>query len=134
MKSLFCPFALCTQHERADKPAGWTSSCTARDHLKQGHREELHLLTDDQLENLGIYMCRQCDDHIAVDKKNLERHIEKKHVNKRATTNLDIVTNHLFKTVESHQKNHWKQGLTFLRNHRFKPATFRQTLMTLIKF
>ena len=94
----------------------------------------LHKLTEDQLETLGIFMCRQCENHISVDKKNLESHFDKKHVQKRGATNQDIVTKHLFKSVETYQKNHWKEGLLFLRNHKFKPATFCQTLITLIKF
>ena len=40
----------------------------------------LHKLTEDQLETLGIFMCRQCENHISVDKKNIESHFDKKHV------------------------------------------------------
>ena len=79
-------------------------------------------------------MCRQCESHVTVSEKQLESHIDKKHLVKRSTSNHDIVTKLLFKPVESHQKNHWREGIAFLRTHPFKPATFRQTLITLIKF
>lgn len=52
---------------------------------------------------------------------------------KRTSTNHDIVTRQLYKSVKCVQRNHWKEGLSFLSNHKIEPATFRQTLITLIR-
>ena len=129
---LFCPFAHCTQHAKSDKPLGWTTSRLARDHLNGVYKEELYRLTDEQLEASEIYLCRQCDDYIAVDVKQLEKYVESKHVAKRSDTNHEIVSKHLYPPVECTDNNHWEEGLFFLRNHPFKPPPFWQSLITSI--
>jgi hypothetical protein len=52
---------------------------------------------------------------------------------KRTSTNHDIVTRLLYKDIKCVQRNHWREGLLFLRTHTIEPATFCQTLITLIQ-
>ena len=63
----------------------------------------------------------------------MQSHLEK-HREKRSATNFDIVTKTLYNDVDCVHKNHWREGLAFLRTHNFREATFRQTLITFINF
>ena len=63
----------------------------------------------------------------------MKTHLDK-HVENRTDTNFDIVTKHLHDDVDCVQKNHWREGLAFLRSTKFTEPTFRQTLICLINF
>jgi hypothetical protein len=131
---LYCPFSRCTQHKRADKPSGFTTPKLLKEHLQDLHVRDLHRLSDDQLTTCGIILCRQCEECICEDEDKLETHQKKVHLQKRSTTNKDIVTKHLFSEVSSFHRNHWDEGLAFLTTTTFSQATFRQTLITKISF
>ena len=105
-----------------------------KQHLLDLHKGDLHRLSDDQLANCGIILCRQCEEFICDDEEKLKKHQEKVHVQRRSTTNKDIVTKHLFSEVSTFHRNHWDEGLSFLSNTTFSQATFRQSLITKISF
>jgi len=113
---------------------GWTDNKLMRDHLTGAHSEQLYKLDDKQLEASEVYLCRQCEDYVAADEKMLERHITTKHVKKRKSTNKEILTKKLYHPVRQLKNNHWDEGLNFLRNNKFSPPPFRQTLITKILF
>lgn len=132
-KKRFCPFAGCTQHAKSDKPCGWDTTESSRDHFMTLHRDHLHRLTPEQEMEHEVYTCRHCEQFVASSPKKLEEHITKHHVVKRTRTNFDIVSKILYNDVKCVHSNHWHAGLSFLQSHKFDPPTFRQTLISNIR-
>ena len=108
------------------------SKSTLRDHLTSVHKSEISQLSDAQLEKSGLLVCRHCDEYICTSDKELHSHINKKHISKRTATNHELLSKHLFEEVNGVQKNHWEEGLAFLKSHEFTEASFRQTLTSSI--
>ena len=123
---LYCPFTCCTQNERAENPRGMDSKTSLKHHLLKCHREDLYKLKDLELESLGIFLCRQCDDHIAISDGYLKRHIKTKHVTTRREGNLQLATKTLYSPVQTATLNHWNSGLQWLANFKPTPPNFRQ--------
>lgn len=132
--NLFCPFTCCPQHEGAEKPRGMVSKHTLRDHLIKCHQEELYKLNDNELESIDLHICRQCDDHVATSAARLRNHIKTKHIQTRKTTNQQIVTSKLYNPVKTASLNHWEAGLSWLDSFQPTPPTFRQSLISKVKF
>ena len=108
---LFCPFDCCTQHSKADKPSGFCSKTSLKNHLADTHADDLYKLSDNTLKESGLFVCRECGDYVAATEKVFLRHIKTKHIKTRTTTNHNIVTRLLYNVVESVHNNHWEEGL-----------------------
>ena len=93
---------------------------TLRNHLTSVHKSEISLLTDAQLEESGLYVCRHCDEFICQSEQELYRHIGSKHQPKRTATNIELLSKHLYEDVSTTNKNHWEEGLAFLSSHPFQ--------------
>ena len=129
---MYCPFAHCTQHIRGDKPIGFTNKNTLKHHLQDCHKSDLYKLTDDQLESNDLYICRQCDEYVCDTEAQLKTHLGK-HYEHRTAANFELVTKYLYEEVDCVHRNHWEEGLAFLRSNTLAPPTFRQSLITFIK-
>jgi hypothetical protein len=103
--------------------------------LTQAHKHELCRLTDAQLSESGIFLCRKCDEFICdeKDQEKLEEHLQS-HVPNRNKTNLELVTEQLYDSVSCVQANHWEEGLKFLKHTTFSQASFRQSIITKINW
>ena len=117
----------CTQHEGAERPRGMDTKAALKDHLLKCHREELYKLKDTQLEENNIFLCRHCDDHLAISPGWLVKHIKSKHESTRKKGNLQLATSKLFSPVKSSSNNHWQAGLQWLRDFNPSPPSFRQS-------
>ena len=130
----YCPFSCCTQHESADKPSGFSSKRELKDHLSGLHADELYKLSDDVLRQKGLFVCRKCGDYVAQSEGVFLNHLRSKHVKTRSKTNLDIVSHYLYHLVSSVHDNHWAEGLQWLANHTPSEPSFRQSLISKIKY
>lgn len=110
------------------------SKTSLKHHLLKCHREDLYKLKDLELESLGIFLCRQCDDHIAISDGYLKRHIKTKHVTTRREGNLQLATKTLYSPVQTATLNHWDSGLQWLANFQPTPPNFRQSLIAKVKY
>ena len=125
-----CPFPGCPHHRGADKPFPLTDKRTLRKHLKEVHHNELHMLTDAQLDDLDLYLCRETG-KLCLNKAELEWHMNRQ-IKKQNVTNLKIFTNSLYPEAQHIHSNHWQEGLLFLRHHSISTPTFHRTLITKI--
>ena len=102
-----CPFSGCPHHQSSRSKKGKkldkSHLCS---HLRSHHENELSMLSDERLASLGIYMCRQCESYVGHDEKSLLSHIRQSHVEKRNSTNLEILSKYLFKPVQHSHDNH----------------------------
>ena len=115
-----------------------TTIYTLKSHLSTCHKSDLCQLTThwrwSKLQEYNLYACHQCDEYVCDSPRQLKTHLDK-HVEKRTDTNFDIVTKHLYDDVDCVQKNHWREGLAFLRSTKFtEPLPSGQTLICLINF
>jgi hypothetical protein len=58
---------------------GWRARQHVRDHLKAIHLADLPRLTDAQLEENDLYVCRECKDELFVSLTALNNNVQKKH-------------------------------------------------------
>ena len=116
------------------KPDGFATKFALRDHLKACHLNDLYLLSDKKLEECDLFLCRECETHICTSSPLLKKHVESKHVEKRTDTNLEVLTKNLYKPVSNILDNHWDEGLNWLSTHRIAEPSFRQSLISKIKF
>ena len=91
------------------------------------------MLDDDTLESHGLYLCRYCEDYIGNSEGLLWSHVNKHHDHKRCHSNHAILTDKLYGPVQQHAKNHWEDGLAFLRSLNISEPPFRQSLITKIQ-
>ena len=77
-------------------------------------------------------MCRETG-KIFLTQSALERY-EASQIKKRRISNFEILTNNLYNNTQHIHDNHWNEGLLFLQHHNFDPATFRQSLITKLKY
>lgn len=129
----YCPYTTFTQNEHADKPTGWTTAFQTRDHLTSCHLTELYKLTDKQLIESDVFLCRECETYTCVRESDLKAHLEK-HIEKRSETNFDIVSSLIYPPVEHILNNYWTDGLLWLQQHEVTEPTFRQSLITKIRW
>ena len=99
-------------------------------HLRDCHRQDLHRLADEELQPLGLYVCRECEDYVCASEKRLETHSSKNHRKKRSTNNHDIMSKFLYGPANHNTINHWEEGLAFLHLLDPEEPTFRQSLIT----
>ncbi len=104
-----------------------------RDHLRGHHGSELSKLTDCQLTERGLYLCRECEDYVTDSESLFEDHL-KKHVVTRVPTNFQLLSDLLYIHVKNSEHNHWADGLAWLKNHQFQEPPFRQSLINSIRF
>ena len=126
---LHCPFSCCTQHENTDKTSEFCSKKLLKDHLAEAHADELYKLSDEILKQKGLFVCRECGDYVAQSDSVFLNHLRAKHGKTRNTTNLKIVTKHLFTLVDPVHINHWEEGLEWLRHIDLEEPSFRQSLI-----
>ena len=105
-----------------------------KDHLSGLHADELYKLSDDVLRQKGLFVCRKCGDYVAQSEGVFLNHLRSKHVKTRSKTNLDIVSHYLYHLVSSVHDNHWAEGLQWLANHTPSEPSFRQSLISKIKY
>ena len=110
------------------------TKASLKDHLLKCHREELYKLKDTQLEDNNIFLCRHCDDHLAISPGWLVKHIKSKHESTRKKGNLQLATSKLYSPVKISSLNHWQNGLQWLQDFTPSPPSFRQSLISKIKF
>ena len=58
----------------------------------------------------------------------------KSHTLERSTPNFDIVTSLLYNDVQDVHRNHWEEGLQFLKIFKFAQPKFRTTLISKINY
>jgi hypothetical protein len=113
----------------------WNAKRFVKDHLQKVHVAELSQLTDAQLEDNELYICRECNEQqVFVSLIRLNNHIRAKHNDTRTLNNIQLVENYLFHDLRSDYDSHWADGLHFLQHHQLQPPTFRQPLTTKIKW
>jgi hypothetical protein len=105
-----------------------------RDHLQESHAAKLASLTDAELENNSLYVCRECDDKLYVSLTALNIHVRNNHLESRTLTNLQLVEQALFRDLESNYVSYWADGLAFLGELKHKPPPFWQPLTTKIRW
>ena len=86
-------------------------------------------LPQSDLEALDIYLCKICEEFVGNDEGALKSHMTRSHLTTRDDTNLEILSKLLFNTVEHTNRNHWDEGLAFLRTLNLSEPTFRQSLI-----
>jgi len=77
-------------------------------------------------------MCRQCENYVGKNQKDLDAHINRVHVDRRSATNLSVLTQHLFDPIKNTHDNHWVDGLAFLHSLNPSEPPFRQSLLNKI--
>ena len=97
------------------------------------HADDLYKLSDKTLKQAGLFVCRACGDYIAADDRVFLRHLKSKHIKTRTSTNLEIVTQLLYKLVQPVHDNYWEEGLAWLRTYSPEEPNFRQSLILKIK-
>ena len=132
--NLFCPFLSCPQHKNADKPRGFNTKLVARDHLMHEHQHELYRLSDSQLESCELCLCRVCETHLFTAPGYLKKHFESNHIGTRTKNNYKVITCTLFDPVKNATNNYWSDGLEWLHSFEPSPPTFRQSLISKIKY
>lgn len=90
------------------------------------------MLSDEKLASLGIYICRQCESYVGSSVKNLESHIRQSHVERRSSTNFEILSKYLHNSISHSHDNHWREGLAFLNCFEPGEPKFRQSLINKI--
>ena len=135
VNKITCPFRHCTQHSAADKPTGFENPSIPRQHLLHVHKDSLYQLTDEQLHKDGLLTCRHCESFVCEthQEQKFKTHL-KSHTLKRNTTNFDIVTSLLYNDVQDIHRNHWEEGLKFLKIFKFAQPKFRTTLVSKISY
>jgi len=113
----------------------WNAKRFVKDHLQKVHVADLSQLTDAQLEDNELYICRECNEQqIFVSLTRLNNHIRAQHNDTRTLNNIQLVENYLFHDLRGDYDSHWTDGLHFLQQHQLQPPTFRQPLTTKIKW
>ena len=91
-------------------------------------------MSDEKLEACDVFLCRECETHICTSSAWLKNHVEDKHVEKRTDTNLEVLSKNIYKPVSNLLDNYWEEGLKWLATHRIAEPTFRQSLISKIKY
>jgi len=115
-------------------PVSWNSKRFIKTHLQEVHEADLPQLTDAQLEDNDLFVCRECKDEIFVSLNRLNNHIKQKHKQSRSLNNIQLVEQYLFHDLRKNYDSHWQDGLLFLSQLELQPPTFRQPLTTKIKW
>jgi hypothetical protein len=134
-KTYHCPFTNCTHSVRGQVHSnnnGWRARRHVRDHLNAIRSADLPRLTDAQLEENDLYVCRECKDELFVSLTALNNHVRKKHNPTRIFNNLQLVERFIFKDLAGSYESEWHDGLAFLTELNPQPPTFRQPLTTRI--
>jgi hypothetical protein len=91
-------------------------------------------LTDAELENNSLFVCRECDNKLFVTLTTLNNHVRSQHTEYRTLNNLQLVEQALFRDLDGNYTSEWKDGLLFLQQLQHKPPPFRQPLTTKIRW
>jgi hypothetical protein len=112
----------------------WGARWHARDHLEAIHLTYLPRLTNAQLEENDLYVCRECKDELFVSVTALIKHVRKKHNPTHILNNLQLVEQFIFKDLAGSYDSDWNNGLAFLSKLTPQPPTFQQPLTTSIRW
>jgi hypothetical protein len=104
------------------------------DHLNTIHSTDLPRLTDAQLQENDLYVCRECKVELFVSTTALNNHVWKKHNPTRILNNLQLVEQIIFKDLAGSCDSDWNDGLAFLSELTPQPPTFWQPLTTSIRW
>ena len=91
-------------------------------------------MDDEQLESRELFICRECETYTATSSSILNNHIEKKHIGTRTQTNFELLSEILYYDIKNVKNNNWEEGLKWLRDFEPSEPTFRQSLITKIKW
>ena len=122
-----------TQKGTVSPSNGWNSARLVRDHLQESHSDQLCQLSDAQLEQNDLYVCRECEGRLFVSLTALNNHVRCNHYETRTLNNLELVEQLLFKDLQGTCDSHWPDALDFLRDLQVKPPPFRQPLTSKIR-
>ena len=113
-------------------PLAFSNNREVKTHLCAAHRDDLGQLSDAALEQLNLYLCRECENAVFVSLTELTTHVRRNHLQSRSDTNLQLVEKILFEQLGDGFVSHWEDGLAFLQHLDLSPPTFRQSLINKI--